>query len=107
MASALPSSDPWRSRTVLAAAALLWVAVVIAHLFYPVREILIRVIPDDALFYLVIARNGAAGVLSSFDGINPTNGYHPLWLLVLQPLAFLLRGEGQLERAAMGLGLAA
>jgi len=44
------------------------------------------VVYDDGLYYLEIARNVAAGRGSSFDGLHPTNGYHPLWLLTLVPL---------------------
>lgn len=41
---------------------------------------------DDGFYYLEIARRLAAGEGSTFDGINPTNGYHPLWLLTLVAL---------------------
>lgn len=37
---------------------------------------------DDAYYYFAIARNIASGHGSTFDGINLTNGYHPLWMLV-------------------------
>lgn len=37
---------------------------------------------DDAWYYFQIARNVAGGDGSSFDGMNATNGYHPLWLVV-------------------------
>jgi hypothetical protein len=37
---------------------------------------------DDAFYYFAIARNIAHGLGSTFDGVHPTNGYHPLWLLV-------------------------
>jgi hypothetical protein len=37
---------------------------------------------DDAYYYAAIARNLARGAGSTFDGINPTNGYHPLWMAV-------------------------
>lgn len=37
---------------------------------------------DDAWYYFGIARNVAEGNGSTFDGINATNGYHPLWLLL-------------------------
>lgn len=37
--------------------------------------------PDDALFYLQIARNIAAGHGSTFNGVMETNGYHPLWMI--------------------------
>jgi hypothetical protein len=38
---------------------------------------------EDGFYYFTIARNVAAGNGSTFDGLHPTNGYHPLWLLVL------------------------
>jgi hypothetical protein len=44
---------------------------------------------DDGYYYLEIARRIAGGEGSTFDGIHPTNGYHPLWLLCLVPLAWL------------------
>ena len=44
-------------------------------------------LPDDAYYYLQIAKNLHDGWGSTFDQINPTNGYHPLWLLSISPLA--------------------
>lgn len=35
---------------------------------------------DDSLFYLQIAANIAEGQGSTFHGMTPTNGYHPLWM---------------------------
>lgn len=40
---------------------------------------------DDGYYYLQIARNIASGAGSTFDGVNPTNGYQPLWLVLLLP----------------------
>ncbi|MGQ0617268.1 MAG: hypothetical protein ACT4PW_09790 [Acidimicrobiia bacterium] len=37
---------------------------------------------DDAYYYFQIARNVADGQGSTFNGLDPTNGYHPLWLVV-------------------------
>jgi len=37
---------------------------------------------DDAWYYLTIGRNLANGNGSTFDGINLTNGYHPLWQMI-------------------------
>lgn len=37
---------------------------------------------DDAFYYFDIARNLAEGNGSTFDGLNSTNGYHPLWMAV-------------------------
>src|SRR5262245_27194780 len=41
---------------------------------------------DDGFYYLEIARNVAHGVGSTCSGLEWTNGYHPLWLLVLVPV---------------------
>ena len=40
-------------------------------------------VEDDAYYYLKIARNIATSGVSTFDQQSLTNGYHPLWLLVL------------------------
>ncbi len=53
-------------------------------------ENLITIVPDDAFYYFKIAKNICLGLGSSFDGINPTNGYHPLWMIILLPLAKLI-----------------
>ena len=41
---------------------------------------------DDAYYYFKVAQNISEGYGSTFDGINPTNGYHPLWMLVCIPV---------------------
>ena len=38
---------------------------------------------DDAAYYLKIAENAAHGRGFSFDGLAPTNGFHPLWAWTL------------------------
>lgn len=38
---------------------------------------------DDAFYYLLIARNFADTGMPTFDGVNATNGFHPLWMLML------------------------
>lgn len=56
------------------------------------------VLEDDAYFYLGIADHLAQG-LSSFDGYETTNGYHPLWawtLACVQPLAWVAGDSGRL-----------
>lgn len=73
----MPSVTPARAVPTLAIAAyaallgaLLWTAgVPLTH--------------EDGFYYFAIARNLAAGRGSTFDGLHPTNGYHPLWMLVL------------------------
>ena len=46
---------------------------------------------DDAYYYFKVAQNIALGHGSTFDGINLTNGYHPLWMLACIPIFFLAR----------------
>jgi len=70
-------SDRWLL-LVLAAAILSLVAWLLAHG--------VRVTEEDGFYYLKIAQHLAAGAGSTFDGVNPTNGYHPLWALILVPL---------------------
>ena len=49
---------------------------------------------DDAFYYFQIARNMAAGHFSTFDGgITQTNGYHPLWLLLITPFYWFVDAE--------------
>ncbi len=46
---------------------------------------------DDAYYYFKVAQNISEGHGSTFDGINKTNGYHPLWMLICIPLFALAR----------------
>ena len=45
---------------------------------------------DDFFYYLIVAQNFASGHGSTFNGIVPTNGYHPLWMLVLAGLSLFM-----------------
>ena len=52
---------------------------------------------DDAFYYFQIARNLAEGKFSTFDGgITRTNGYHPLWLLLVTPFHWVFDREAAL-----------
>jgi len=46
---------------------------------------------DDAYYYFKVGQNISEGHGSTFDGINRTNGYHPLWMLVCIPIFALAR----------------
>ena len=49
---------------------------------------------DDSFYYFQLARNLAAGQFSTFDGgITQTNGYHPLWLLLITPFYWVMDAE--------------
>lgn len=44
---------------------------------------------DDVFYYFKTAINIRNGLGSTFDGINQTNGYHPLWMLICAGCAFI------------------
>ena len=57
----------------------------------------LRLSSDDAFYYSQIARNLADGQFSTFDGgISRTNGYHPLWMLLITPLYWILDPQAAL-----------
>lgn len=60
----------------------------------PVEASFALSVPDDAYYYFTIARNLATGAGVSFDGLTPTNGFHPFWLAVITPL-WLAAGSSQ------------
>jgi len=53
-------------------------------------EFLLNFTNDDSFFYLKIAYNFSAGEGSTFDLVNKTNGYHPLWFIILSAYFFIL-----------------
>jgi hypothetical protein len=62
------------------------VVAVSAWFFYtPLRNPsrLMPFVEDDFFYYLKVAQNTAAGLGSTFNGIARTNGYHPLYFVVL------------------------
>ena len=48
-----------------------------------VRTLLLLNVPDDAFYALRLPQNIAAGHGPTFDGLHSTNGFHPLWTVVL------------------------
>jgi hypothetical protein len=48
---------------------------------------------DDTFYYFKTAVNVSRGLGSTFDGINRTNGYHPLWLGTLAVVGALVKGD--------------
>jgi hypothetical protein len=66
------------------------------------EETLAFLLYDDAYYYFGVARNLAGGHGSTFDGINPTNGYHPLWCWLLVPVFALVDDPGRAVRIIAG-----
>ncbi|MEZ4312898.1 MAG: hypothetical protein R3F14_33160 [Polyangiaceae bacterium] len=94
---ALTRPIPWAfSICALAWAALIWAW----------EPSYLTLVVDDSFYYLEIARHLAAGAGSTFDGINPTNGYHPGWMGVFTALSlFVGDNPAVLMRVALTLQL--
>jgi hypothetical protein len=85
------------------AACVLFVASGLHLLSQPLRWLL-GVVADDGFYYLQVARKLAETGKSTFDGIHPTNGYHPLWMLVSTLCARLVQDRELLLRIVLGVG---
>ncbi|MBV6478475.1 MAG: hypothetical protein HGGPFJEG_01230 [Ignavibacteria bacterium] len=66
------------------------ILIIFGSSFLPSVEFLLNFANDDSFFYIKTAYNFSAGFGSSFDTINLTNGYHPLWFLILSFYFFIL-----------------
>ena len=56
-------------------------------LFAPDEELITKFFrSDDAYYYFEVAKNIASGDGSTFDQVTKTNGYHPLWMIVITPV---------------------
>lgn len=77
----------------LVAAVALVLAVSIWLAQVPLRSF-VTFFPDDAFFYIKTAAFTSQGLGTTFDGINVSNGYHPLYLGLLTALASVVSLEG-------------
>lgn len=82
--------DRWMFGIVVAATAAMLVYVSTA----PVADVIFRV-TDDAYYYFKVAARVAAGEGLTFDGVNSTNGFHPLWMLCLVPVYWVFGADGE------------
>ena len=48
----------------------------------PIELTIDKFLYEDLYYYLKIARNIVHGHGATFDGFEPTNGFHPLWMAV-------------------------
>ncbi|MFN8491955.1 MAG: hypothetical protein U0350_30420 [Caldilineaceae bacterium] len=69
---------------------------------HPVEVLLDKTLPDDAFYYFQIAHNIVLGKGVTFDGLAPTNGFHPLWML-LTTLVFQFFSGDNAVRATLVL----
>lgn len=70
---------------------ILWVIIVAISVFalqfaFHSPHLVVSTLFDDAFYYLEIARNISEGKGATFDELHRTNGFHPLWLLMLTGL---------------------
>ena len=76
-----------------------WTAVVAPFLIEAVAIVrasqvwLVDRTPDDAFYYLEIARRIDHGQGLTFDGIDATNGFHPLWQALLAAVGLVVGGQ--------------
>ena len=66
----------------------------IPHVYIALRpdeSLLNWYLTDDAFYYFKVAQNISEGRGITFDGLAPTNGFHPLWMLVCVPVFALAR----------------
>lgn len=75
---------------VIGISALVFLCVLISFFVLP-SEAIASLLSDDAFYYFKIARNFVKGYGFSFDAINPTNGYQPLWMYLLLIPAYITR----------------
>jgi len=59
----------------------------------PIYIILSHVTFDDTFYFLKVARNIALNHVISFDGIEMTNGFQPLWEILLVPIMFFTKNR--------------
>ncbi|MDP2696271.1 MAG: glycosyltransferase family 39 protein [bacterium] len=62
------------------------------NIYHSTTENFVR-LPDDSYYYYEIGRNIAQGLGSTFDGENPTNGYHPLWMGITVATYYLVPND--------------
>ncbi|MBI5118483.1 hypothetical protein HZA56_18570 [Candidatus Poribacteria bacterium] len=63
-----------------------------------------KTLSDDSFYYFQLARNAASGRGITFDGVEPANGFHPLWFVLLLPV-YALFGNGIAEPLHAALAL--
>ncbi len=63
---------------------------IISLAFFSSIEFLLNFADDDSFFYIKTAYNFSKGYGSTFDRVDMTNGYHPLWFLILAVYFFII-----------------
>ena len=88
--SNLGSASPWETRLSARLRDLFFAGITLVLMSAVLsRSSWMVFIQDDFLYYLKVAQNIAQGNGSTFNQIVPTNGYQPLWLLVLTAISWM------------------
>lgn len=69
--------------------------------FSSIPYILSFSVVDDSFYYLLPAYHATHGQALAFDGINTTNGFNPLWMATLLPIASLADNREVLLRLTL------
>jgi polyhydroxybutyrate depolymerase len=93
-----------RKIAVLAAVA---VAVPLAYNVLRGSEAYVGLLEDDFFYYAIVVDKLAATGRLTFDGITTTNGFHPLWFLVLLVMRLLTGGLNQAFYVVLSVVIAA
>lgn len=97
--------SPREARILLQCFAILGIAVAALLLLAPLRDVVLRFMHDDAFYYFGVAWRWSRHGFPTFDGINPTNGYHPLWQWFLVAAADVFTNPGTFARVGGALGV--
>jgi hypothetical protein len=94
-------SRVWIAVLIFAAALLPRLLIVLT----PIPTQLDKVLPDDAYYYFLTAQNIVQSGSPSVDGLHPSNGWHPLWMLANTAIYSLPYTDLDLPvRLVLGLG---
>lgn len=69
-----------------------YLAALMVHFAYK-GDLYLSFFVDDFFYYLVVGKNLALHGASTFNGLQATNGYHPLWLLTIAFLYKIFRTQ--------------
>lgn len=75
-----------RRNTLIGAIITIGFLIKLSLIFAPTDFLVGNLIPDDSFYYFKTAQHIVDGNGSTFDGVNPANGYHPLWMVLITPL---------------------
>ncbi|CAN5156362.1 hypothetical protein BH09PSE2_BH09PSE2_08100 [soil metagenome] len=86
----------WHARSALITGGVIGVVALVRLCLIALRSEaqIVQMVPDDAFYYLVLAKEHAATGRWTFDGVAPTTGFHLLWGYLLSALYSVAPGAG-------------